>query len=286
MCGFHFWLNGLILEPTLTTVPVSQFSRSVSDPLQPHGLQHARLPCPSPTPGACSSSCPSSRWCHPTSSSSVVPFSSCLQSSPSSGSFPMSQLFASGGQSIGASASVFPMNIQDWFALGLTDWLDLLVVHGALKSLLQLPSSEASILWRSAFFMGQLSHPYMTTGKTIALTKWTFVGRVTSLLFNMLSRFVIGFLPRSKHLLISPSAVISEPKKIKCVTVSTVSPFICHEVMGLDAMIFIFWNVEFCQLFYSPLSLSSRGSFVSTPGGISYSPFCLFSTTRVPIYSF
>ena len=175
MCGFHFWLNGLILEPTLTTVPVSQFSRSVSDPLQPHGLQHARLPCPSPTPGACSSSCPSSRWCHPTSSSSVVPFSSCLQSSPSSGSFPMSQLFASGGQSIGASASVFPVNIQDWFALGLTYWLDLLVVHGAFKSLLWLPSSEALILWHSAFFMGQLSHPYMTTGKTIALTRWTFV---------------------------------------------------------------------------------------------------------------
>ena len=287
MCGFHFWLNGLILEPALATVPVSQFSRSTSDPLQPHGLQHARLPCPSPTPGACSSSCPSSRWCHPTSSPSVVPFSSCLQSSPSSGSFPMSQFFASGGQSIGASASVFPMNIQDWFALGLTDWLDLLVVHGAVKSLLQLPSSEALILWRSAFFMGQLSHPYMTTGKTIALTKWTFVGRVMSLLFNMLSRFVIGFLPRSKHLLISPSAVISEPKKIKCVSLFPLFPHLfAMKWWGrmLWSSVFECWVL--CQLFHSPLSLSLRGSLVSTPGGMSYSPFCLFSTMRVPIYSF
>ena len=115
MCGFHFWVHGLILKPTLATVPVSQFSRSVSDPLRPHGLQQARLPCTSPTPRASSSSCPSSRWCHPTSSSSVVPFSSCLQSSPASGSFPKRQFFLSGGQRIGASASVFPMNIQDWF---------------------------------------------------------------------------------------------------------------------------------------------------------------------------
>ena len=100
----------------------------VSNSLWPHGLQHARLPCPSPTPGACSNSCPSSRWCHPTISSSVVPFPSCLQSFPASGSFPMSQFFTSGGQSIGisASASVLPMNIQDWFALGLTGWISLL----------------------------------------------------------------------------------------------------------------------------------------------------------------
>ena len=90
---------------------------------QSHGLQHARLLCPSPTPGACSSSCPLSRWCHPTISSSVVPFSSCLQSSPASGSFPMSQFFASGGQILRASASVFPVNIQVWFALGLIGWI-------------------------------------------------------------------------------------------------------------------------------------------------------------------
>ena len=105
-----------------------QFSHSVvSDSLRPHGLQHARLPCASPTPGACSNSCPSSQWCHPTISSSVVTFFSCLQSFPASGSFPVSQFFASGGQSIGvsASASVLPMNIEDWFPLGLTDWISL-----------------------------------------------------------------------------------------------------------------------------------------------------------------
>ena len=124
------------------------------------------------------------------------------------------------------------------------DWLDRLAVQGTLKSLLQHHSSKASILWRSAFFIVQLSHPYMTTGKTIALTKWTFVGKVMSLLFNMLSRLVITFFPRSKRLLISwlqsPSAVILEPPKIKSDTVSTVSPSIFHEVMGPDAMIFVF----------------------------------------------
>ena len=123
-------------------------------------------------------------------------------------------------------------------------WLDLLKVQGTLKSLLQHHSSKALILQRSAFFIVQLSHSYMTTGKTIALTRWTFVGKVMSLLFNMLSRLVITFLPRSKHLLISwlqsPSAVILEPRKIKSATVSTVSPNICHEVMGPDAMIFVF----------------------------------------------
>ena len=124
------------------------------------------------------------------------------------------------------------------------DWLDLLAVQGTLKSLLQQHSSKASILRCSAFFIVQLSHPYMTTGKTITLTRWTFVSKVMSLLFNMLSRLVITFLPRSKRLLISwlqsPSVVILEPKKIKSVTVSIVFPSICHEMMGLDAMIFIF----------------------------------------------
>ena len=121
------------------------------------------------------------------------------------------------------------------------DRFDLLAVQGTLKSLLQYHSSKASILQCSAFFIVQLSHPYMTTGKTIALKRWTFVGKVMSLLFNMLSRLVIAFLLRSKHLLISwlqlPSAVILEPKKMVSVTVS---PSICHEVMGLDAMIFVF----------------------------------------------
>ena len=137
------------------------------------------------------------------------------------------------------------------------DWLDLLAVQGPLKSLLQHHNSKASILQRSVFFVVQLSHPYMTTGKTIALTRRNFVGKVMSLLYNMLSRLVITFLPRSKHLLISllqsPSAVILEPRKIKSGTVSTVSPFICHEVMGPDAMILVFWMLSFKPTF----SLSS-----------------------------
>ena len=122
--------------------------------------------------------------------------------------------------------------------------MDLLAVQGTRKSLLQHHSSKASILWHSAFFIVQLSHPYMTTGKTIALTRQNFVDKVMSLLFNMLSRLVIAFLPRSKYLLISwlqsPSAVIWEPKKIKSVTVSNFSPFICHEVVRLEAMILVF----------------------------------------------
>ena len=133
------------------------------------------------------------------------------------------------------------------------DWLDLLAVKGTLKSLPQYHSSKASILLHSAFFIVQLSHPYMTNGKTIALTRWTFIGKVMSLLFNMLSRLVISFLPRSKHLLISwlqsPSAVILEPRKIKSATVFTVSPSICHEVMGLDAMILVFWILSFKPTF-------------------------------------
>ena len=144
------------------------------------------------------------------------------------------------------------------------DWLDLLAVQGTLKSLLQHHSSKASILQRSAFFTVQLSHLHMTTGKTIALTRWNFVGKVMSLLFNMLFRLVIIFLPRSKHLLISwlqsPSTVILECPKIKSATVSTVSPSISHEVMGQDAMIFVFWMLS--QLFHSLLSVSSRGFLV------------------------
>ena len=124
------------------------------------------------------------------------------------------------------------------------DGLDLLAVQGTLKSLLNNYSSKTSVLWHSAFFIVQLLPPYMTTGKTIAFTRWTFVGKVMFLLFNMLSRLVIVFFPRSKHLLISwiqlPSSVILEPKKIKSVTVSTVSPSICHEVIGPDTTILVF----------------------------------------------
>ena len=195
-----------------------QFSRSVvSNSLQPHESQHARPPCPSPTPGVYSNSCPSSWWCHPAISSSSVPFSSCPQSLPASGSFPMSQLFTWGDQSTGvsASASVLPMNTQDWSPLGWTGWISL--QSKELSSLLQHHSSKASIFRHSAFFTIQLLHPYMTIGKTIALTRQTFLGKVMSLLFKMLSRLAITFLPRSKCLLTlwlqSPSAVILEPPK-------------------------------------------------------------------------
>ena len=155
------------------------------------------------------------------------------------------------------SFSISPSNEYSGVISLRIDWLDLLAVQGTLKSLLQHHSSKASILHCSAFFVVQFSHPHRTTGKTIALTRWTFVGKVMSLLFNMLSRLVIVFLPRSKHLLISwlqsPSAVILEPKKIKSLTVSIVSPSICHEVMGVDAMILVFWMLSFKQIF----SLSS-----------------------------
>ena len=162
-----------------------QFSHSVmSNSLRPHELQHARPPCPPPTHGVYPHSCPLSWWCHPAISSSVVPFSSCSHSFPASGSFQTSQLFTSGCQSIGVSAStsVRPMNIQDWPPLGWTGWISL-QSKGPLKSLLRHHSSKASVLWHSAFFRVQLSHPYMTTGKTIALTRQTFVDKVMSLLF-------------------------------------------------------------------------------------------------------
>ena len=158
----------------------------------------------------------------------------------------MSQLFASAGQSIGVSASTSVLPMNTGLISFRMDWLDLLAVQGTLKSLFQHHSSKASILWHSAFFIVQLSHPYTTMGKTIALTRRTFAGKVMSLLFNMLSRLVITFLPRSKHLLISwlqsPSVVIFEALKIKSLTVSIVSPSISHEVMGRHDLRFL--NVE------------------------------------------
>ena len=151
--------------------------------------------------GVSSNSCPLSWWCHPTISSSVVPFSSCRQSFLTSGSFPTSRLFASGGQSVGASASsVLPMNIQGWFPLGLTGLISLLSKRDSQESSPN-HNSKASVLQCSAIFIVYLSHSYMTTGETTALTIWSFVGKVMSLLFNMLSRFVIAFLPRSRCLL-------------------------------------------------------------------------------------
>ena len=173
----------------------------MSDSLQPNGLQHARIPCPSPTPGAYSNSCPSSQWCHPTISSSVIPFSSCLQSFPASGSF---QWVSSSHQVATVwsfSFSVSPSNEYSGLISFRMDWLDLLAVQGTLKSLLQHHSSKASILQHSAFFIVQLSHPYMTTRKPIALTRQTFVGKVMAQFFNTLTRLVITSLLRSKHLL-------------------------------------------------------------------------------------
>ena len=160
--------------------------------LRPHGLQHTRLPCPSPTSKTYSNSCPSSQWCHPTISSSVVPFSSCIQSFPASGCFPMSRFFASGGQSIGfsASASVLPMNIQDWSPLGWTGWISL--QSKGLSRVFYNTTFQKHQFFSAQHFL-QLLHPYMTTGKTIALTRWNFVGKVMSLLFNILSRFVTAF---------------------------------------------------------------------------------------------
>ena len=234
-----------------------QFSRSVvSDSLRPHELQHARPPCPLPTPRVYSNSSPLSRWWHPTISSSVVPFSACPQSFPASGSYSNESALHLRWPEYW-SFNISPSNEYSGLISLKMDWFDLLAVQGTLKSLLQHHSSKASIFWHSAFFIVQLSHPYVTTGKTIALTRWTFVCKVMSLFFNMLSRLVITFLPRSKHLLISwlqsSSAVILEPKKVKSVTVSTVSLSICHEVMGPDAMIFVFWILSFKPAF----SLSS-----------------------------
>ena len=241
-----------------------QFSCSVmSHSLQPHGLQHTRLPCVSPTPEAYSNSCPLSWWCHAT-------ISSCRPLLLPPSIFPRIRVFANeSGLHIrwpkywSFSFSISPSHEYSRLISLRMDWLDLLAVQGTLKSLLQHHSSKASILWRSVFFIVQLSHPYMTAGKTKALTRWTFAGKIMSLLCNMLSRSVITFLPRSKHLLISwlqsQSAVVLEPPKIKLVTVSTVSPSICHEVMGPDAMILVFWMLSFKLI---PLSLSSRGSLV------------------------
>ena len=177
----------------------------------------------------------------------LFPFSSRLQSFPASGSFPMSQFFASGSQSIGvsASASVLLMNIQDWFPLGWTGWISL-QSKGLSTVFYKHHTSKASIFWCWAFFIFQISHLYMTTGKTIALSIGIFVGKVMSLLLNMLSRFVIAFLPRTKRLLISwpqsPSAVILEPPKIKSVSFHCFPIYLpwsdgtrCHDLIFLNA---------------------------------------------------
>ena len=178
----------------------------MSNSLQPHEMQHTRPPCPSPTPRVHSNSCPLCQRCYPTIPSSAIPFSSCPQSFPASGSFQASQLFTSGGQNIGVSAStsVLPMNIQDWFPLGWTGWISL-QSKGLSRVFSNTTVQKHQFFWHSAFFIVQLSHPYMNTGKTISFTQRTFVSKVMSLLFNILSRLVITFLPRSKYLLITHS---------------------------------------------------------------------------------
>ena len=202
----------------------------MSDSLQLQGPQHARPPCRLPAPGTCSNSCPLSRQCHP-----HLILCHHLLLLPSI--FPGIKIFSNESVLCIRWPRYWSFNFNINFSneySGLIsfrmDWLDLLAVQGTLKSLLQHHSSKASVLWCSAFFMVQLSHPYKATGKTIAFTRWTFVGKVMSLLFNILSSLVIAFLPRSKHLLMSwlqsPSAVILEPKEIKSVIVSIVSPSI------------------------------------------------------------
>ena len=175
---YHYLLNLFLFNHSI-----------MSNSLWPHGLQHTRFSCPSPSPGAYSNSCPSSWWCHPTISSSVIP----LLLLPSI--FPSIRVFSNEStlhirwpKYWSFSFSISPSNEYSGLISFGIDWFDLLAVQGTLKSLLQHHSSKASILWCSAFFMAQLSHPYMTTGKTIALARWTFVGQVMSLLFNMLSR--------------------------------------------------------------------------------------------------
>ena len=212
-----------------------QFSPSVvSDSLQPHELQHARPPCPSPTPIVHPNSCPSSQWCHPASH----PLLSLLflpPISPSIRVFSNEPTLRMTWPKYWSFSFISPSKEHPGLILFRMNWLELLAVQGTLKSLLQHHSSKASILQHSAFFTVQHSHPYMTIGKTIALTRRTFVGKVMSLLFNMLSRLVITFLPRSKRLLISwlqsLSAGILKPKEIKSVTVSTFPPSICYEMM-------------------------------------------------------
>ena len=214
----HHWRDWALYKMIGLLLAFAQLSHSVmSNSLQPHELQHTRPPCPSPTPGVHPNPRPLSRWCHRN-------ISSCCPLLLLPSIFPSIRVFSNESDLLirwpkycNFSFSISPTSEHPGLIFRM-DWLDLLAVQGTLKSLLQHHSSKASILWCSAFFIVQLSHPYTTTEKTIALTRRTFVDKVMYLLFNMLSRLVITFLPRSKHLLISwlqsPSAVILEPRKI------------------------------------------------------------------------
>ena len=196
---FYFCLRGHHMHPFSSVQSISGVRLFWT-----HELQHARPPCASPTPGVRSDPRPLSQWCHPAISSSFVPFLSCPQSLPASESFPMSQLFAWGGQSTGVSvlASFLPKKSQGSSPSEWTGWISL-QSKGLSRVFSNTTVQKHQFFWCSAFFTVQLSHPYMTTGKTIALNRQTFVGKVMSLLLNMLSRLVITFLPRSKRLLIS-----------------------------------------------------------------------------------
>ena len=228
-------IHNLVLCVFLLKIPYLVFSHSVvSESLWPRGLQHTRLPCPSPSPGACSNSYPLSQWCHPTISSSVIPFSFCLLSFPPSEPFSNEPtLHIRWLKYWGFSFSISPSNEYSGLISFNIDHCQYLLSKGFSRVF---PASQFKGISSLALRLFYCPAPtsVMTTGKTIALTVWTFVGKVMSLLFNMLSRFIIAFLPRSKHLLISwlqsPSRVILEVKKIKSVTVSFVSPSICHEV--------------------------------------------------------
>ena len=228
--------------------------------LQHHGLQHARLPRPSLSASVCSNSCPLNQWCHPNISSSITHFFSCSQSFPASWSFPVSQLFTSGGQNFGASAStsVLSMNIQGWFPLGLTGLISLFSKETNLSRVFCSTS-----IWKHQFYSAQSSlwlnsHIHIRLlEKNIALTTQIFVIKVMSLIFNTLSRFLIAFLPRRKHLLISwllsLSSLIFKVKNMKSDTVFTFPPSICYDIIGPDSMIVVFWMLSFKSAF----SLSS-----------------------------
>ena len=211
----------------------------------------ARLLCLVPAPGTCSNSGPLSQWCHQIISSSVIPFSSCSQSFPASGSLSMSQLFTSGGQSTGVSFSFSPSNAYSRLISFTIDWFDL-AVQGTLKSLLQHHISKTSILQCSAFFMVQFSHLYMTTGKTIALIIQTFISKVVSLLFNMSSRFVIAFLPiqllSCVRLFVTPCTVAGQaflsitnsPSLLRLISIESVMPsnhlILCRSLLLLPSV--------------------------------------------------
>ena len=259
--------KGKVQDLSLTiSVSSVQFSHSVvSDSLLPHGLYHARLPCPSPTSGAYSNSCPSSWWCHPTISSSVVPFlpPSILPSIrvfSNESVWQWTMYWVRWPKYWSFSFSISPSDEYSGLISFRMDWLDLLAIQGTLKSLLHHHSSKVSNLWRSAFFIVQLSHLYTTTGKTINLTRQTFVGEVMSLLFLIccLSWSELFFQGVSFNFMaaVTSCSDFGAPQN-KVSHCFHCFPIYCHEVIGPDAMIFLFWMLGFKSTFHFPLPLST-----------------------------